>query len=101
MAERIAIVIDGGLPKNENWHETLLKQMSLIGGENRPALWDESLLLKLDELRRFRHLNRHRYNFTLKGDRVLDIAQKIEPIFQEIKESINKFNQWLDLQEVD
>ncbi len=98
IAERIAVVIDGGLPKSENWHEILLKQMSETGGENRPPLWESSLLLELDELRRFRHLNRHRYNVELTANRVIEIAKKIEPIFNQIKQSLDNFNHWLEKQ---
>lgn len=99
MAERVAVALDGGLPKQENWHQLLLRQMAETGGETRPPLWQGSLLLELDELRKFRHLARHRYNVHLKSDRTLSLAQQIPSIYEKVKEAVNLFISWLKSQE--
>lgn len=96
IGERIAVTLDGGLPQGENWHKTLLRQLAEQGGDERPPLWSGSLLLELDEYRKFRHLVRHRYNDELKPERVLMIAQEIQPILTKVRHAVAVFGQWLE-----
>lgn len=98
ISERVAVTLDGGLPRGENWHQELLKQMADSGGDNRPPLWSGSLLLELDEYRKFRHLARHVYKVELKSERVLALAHNIESVLIKIKRAISFFNDWLDQQ---
>lgn len=98
ISERVAVTLDGGMPKAENWHEQLLLQMAEIGGENRPPLWQGSLLLQLNDYRKFRHLARHNYNLQLRKERVLELAQQTDIIMAKIQEAIALFNQWLESQ---
>jgi len=98
ISERVAVTLDGGMPKTENWHEQLLLQMAEIGGENRPPLWQGSLLLQLNDYRKFRHLARHSYNIQLRKERVLELAKQLELIMEKIKIAIALFNQWLESQ---
>ncbi|WP_041229696.1 hypothetical protein [Rippkaea orientalis] len=69
--------------------------MADSGGNNRPPLWQGSLLLELDEYRKFRHLTRHNYQINLKGDHVLVLAQNIGFVMTRVREAIGRFNQWL------
>jgi len=98
ISERVAVTIDGGMPLGENWHQELLKQMAESGGDNRPPLWNGSLLLELDEYRKFRHLARHIYNIELKFERVLVLAQNVQLVLAKVKQAIALFNEWLDTQ---
>ncbi|MEB3337478.1 MAG: nucleotidyltransferase domain-containing protein [Leptolyngbyaceae bacterium] len=98
ISERVAVTLDGGLPKGDNWHELLLRQVADLGGDDRPPLWSGSLLLELDEYRKFRHLERHNYRIDLDPDRVLELAQKVEPVFEKVKRAIATFSQWLEAQ---
>jgi len=84
------------LPRGENWHQELLKQVAESGGDNRPPLWSGSLVLELDEYRKFRHLARHLYNIEFKPERVLALARKVQPILARVKQEIALFNEWLD-----
>jgi predicted nucleotidyltransferase len=95
LSERVAISWDGGLPKGDNWHEQLLYQVSNTRIKGRPPLWQDSLLLDLDEYRKFPHLNRHNYNFKLQADKVLELAQKVDSVASKVKLAVNQFNQWL------
>ena len=70
--------------------------MAEIGGENRPPLWEGSLLLQLNDYRKFRHLARHNYNLQLRKERVLEIAKQTEIIVAKIPAAIAIFNQWLE-----
>jgi hypothetical protein len=98
ISERVAVTLDGGLPRGENWHQELLKQIAESGGDNRPPLWSGSLLLELDEYRKFRHLARHIYNIELKPERVLALARNVQPVLAKVKQAIALFNEWLDNQ---
>ena len=98
ISERVAVTLDGGLPSGENWHQELLKQVAESGGDNRPPLWSGSLLLELDEYRKFRHLARHIYNIELKPERVLALARNVQPVLAKVKQAIALFNEWLDNQ---
>ena len=95
LSERVAVTLDGGLPKGDNWHELLLRQVAEVGGEDRPPLWAGALLLELDEYRKFRHLVRHTYNVQLKPERVLVLAQNVQPVFTKIQGAIALFSEWL------
>ncbi len=96
MSERVAVSLDGGLPTGKNWHEELLRQMAEPGSYNRPPLWQGSLLLELDEYRKFRHLVRHNYQVKLKAAQVLNLANKVIATSKKVKEAITKFNLWLE-----
>ncbi len=98
ISERVAVYLDGGLPKSKDWHLELLKQVAEPGGSNRPFLWSGALLLELDEYRKFRHLERHIYKIELKPDKVIALAKGVEPVFSKIKLAIAIFYQWLEKQ---
>ncbi|MGH8068624.1 MAG: nucleotidyltransferase family protein, partial [Candidatus Entotheonellia bacterium] len=74
LCERVAVALDGGLPQGERWHQVLLGHMGEPGGQGRPPLFSGSLLLELDEYRRFRHRVRHIYGYELEAERVLTLA---------------------------
>ncbi len=95
LAERVAVELDGGLPKGGNWHEQLLLRMSESGGQERPPLWDKALLQSLGEYRRFRHRVRHLYNFDLDHQRVLTLAQQVPSVFEQLQRAVEAFSEWL------
>lgn len=94
MSERVAVTLDGGLPKGKNWHQALLRQMA-EPGEKRPPLWSGALLFDLDEYRRFRHLVHHKYGDELRPDYVLGLAELAPQVAPKVKEAIARFSQWL------
>ncbi|MBR8826965.1 MAG: nucleotidyltransferase domain-containing protein [Gomphosphaeria aponina SAG 52.96 = DSM 107014] len=96
ISERVAVTLDGGLPRGENWHQQLLRQVADTGGENRPPLWCGSLLLELDEYRKFRHLVVHIYSVQLEQKKVLALGENVESVVGKMKEAIALFNEWLD-----
>lgn len=98
ISERVAVYLDGSIPKTKEWHLDLLKQVAEPGGDNRPPLWSGALLLKLNEYRKFRRLERHIYKIELKPEKVIKLAKNIEPTFQKIKQSVAVFSQWLEKQ---
>ncbi len=98
ISERVAVYLDGGLPKTQDWHLELLKQVAEPGGNDPPPLWSGALLLELDEYRKFRHLTRHIYKIDLKPTQVITLGENVEPIFNKIKSAVERFLQWLEEQ---
>lgn len=95
--ERIAIHIDGELPKGEDWHAELLSRMGRssdkISGE---TVIDQELLAKLKEYLRFRHLFRNIYGFQLKWERFEGLSLSLSDILGKLKVSIDAFVEKLD-----
>ncbi len=98
ICERVAVTLDDGLPQGERWHQILLGRMGEPGGGGRPPLFGGSLLLELDEYRRFRHRVRHIYGYELEADRVLDLASGIQPILTQVRKAVEVFGGWLESQ---
>jgi len=101
--ERVAVTLDGGLPRGEKWHQQLLRQVADVGGDNRPPLWSGSLLLELDEYRKFCHLVVHIYSVQLEQKKVLVLAQNVKPVVGKMKQAMPTagcayalFNEWLE-----
>jgi len=98
MSERVAVILDDGLPQGENWHQALLRQVAEPRGENRPPLWSGTLLIDLDAYRRFRHVVHHKYGDDLRPDYVLELAEMAPGMMPKIQSAIAQFNNWLDQQ---
>ena len=98
LCERVAVMLDGGLPQGERWHQRLLGQMGEAGGKGRPPLFGGSLLLDLDEYRRFRHRVRHIYGYELETERILTLARGVTPMLPRIRAAVSAFATWLDRQ---
>lgn len=94
--ERVAVNIDGELPKGEDWHTELLSQMArpLVG--IREAVINQDLLGKLREYLRFRHLFRHIYGFELKWQRFKTLSLSLSDILSELKDSFDVLKETLD-----
>lgn len=98
ICERVAVTLDGGMPQGEQWHRVLLGRMGEPGGGGRPPLFSGSLLLGLDEYRRFRHRVRHIYGYELEEERVLALAQGVKPILAQVQKAVEIFGKWLGSQ---
>ena len=104
ICERVAVTLDGGpsaslrtgLPRGERWHQALLGQMGESGGGGRPPVFGGSLLLELDEYRRFRHRVRHIYGYELETQRVLALARGVKPVLARVRKALEVFGQWLE-----
>ncbi len=91
----MVVTLDGGLPTGENWHQQLLQQAAELGGQGRPPLWGQSLLLELDVYRRFRHRVRNLYNLELDSEQVLALAQPVPALSEQLAQAIEQFGEWL------
>jgi predicted nucleotidyltransferase len=98
ICERVAVTLDSGLPQGERWHQELLGQMGEPGERGRPRLFEGSLLLELDEYRRFRHRIRHMYGYELEAEQVLTLARGVKSILERVEAAVGTFNAWLEEQ---
>ncbi len=88
--ERIALTVDGDLPKGERWHTDLLRLME-VETENRSAVIDHELGLKLHRYLRFRHLFRHTYGYELIWDELRPLVEGMSELFNALKGQIEGF----------
>ena len=94
--ERVAIYLDGGVPKGESWHKELLEQMVGKGPlQARPPVLSEETAERLDDYRSFRHRRRHRYGFELEWKKVRDLAEGMVDLWEEVKRQLRQFEEWL------
>ena len=56
LLESIAAVVDGHVPRGENWHQMLLQQVAAEVPAVRPAVISEETRRLLDDHRGFRHV---------------------------------------------
>ena len=94
-AERIFIAIakeiDTTVPKQENWHQALLEQMTVEIPRTRQAVLAIETFQGLDEFRRFRHVVRSNYAHQLDPNKVQEIARKLEGIGQDLIKDCQQF----------
>lgn len=92
----IALHCEQKIPEGKDWHRQLLEQMGRSVAQIRPALIPKSLMLDLDELRRFRHVVRSIYAFKLEPDLLLPIAQQLSQGYQQFEGDCTAFLKQLD-----
>lgn len=90
--ERIAIHMNGGLPKGEDWHTELLLQMAHPVEGIRESVISKEIMEKLKQYLRFRHLFRHIYGFELNWELFKGIALSLNSLFSELKDELERFS---------
>ncbi len=96
MNEQVAVSLDKGLPQGKNWHQALLFPVADPGGNKRPPLWTGSLLLDLNEYRKFRHAIRHRYGDELRADYVIALTELAPAVLIKLHRALTTLTDWLD-----
>jgi hypothetical protein len=84
--KNIAAAFENSLDDKSQWHSQLLQRMKLDLTPVRPAVLDDEMYDKLDELRRFRHLFRTNYAVRLDSRRlqlVLDKALELKSVYKQ------------------
>ncbi len=97
IAKRIAKEIDGHFPSGQEWHRELLEQVSRELPGKRPAAFSEKTFEMIDELRRFRHIFRAKYGFSLNPKKVYENLSLVHDLHSSVCEDIKAF---LDKMEV-
>lgn len=93
--ELIARQVDHSLPDGDMWHRDLLLQMASEQSV-RPAVMSQSMILVLDELRRFRHLVRNVYTFNLSPEKMKGLLDVLPGIWANLKTELLAFADFLD-----
>jgi hypothetical protein len=81
----IADEVDDRPPSGRDWHAVLLKAMAASGPLGRPPVIGPVTFRLLDDLRRFRHVSRHRYALELDEEGVgqnLAAVRRVLPLFE-------------------
>lgn len=87
--ERIALNLDGDLPRGEDWHVQLLHRMSTSVPDVRPPVITPDLESNLSEYLRFRHVFRNVYGFELKWHRLRELVDDMPGVYSELRSQID------------
>ncbi len=71
--ERIARAMGEPLPSGLGWHQKLLVEMGEPVAGQRPAVVRPETQQQLEDFRRFRHVERHRYGFELDWENMQEL----------------------------
>jgi len=93
--QEIAKTFENRIEDVSKYHRELLKRMQLNMPGIRPRLLSKESYLFLDELRGFRHVFRHSYDYELASDRVKDLKHKTLPNWRHIERDLNVFMDFL------
>lgn len=91
----IAVGVDGEEPTGQSWHKRLLDQMLLNIPGVRPSIISASLVPRLNDYLRFRHVFRNVYGFDLQWDKLSSLVKDHDEIYSDITSSIRSFIQFL------
>lgn len=78
------------MPKGESWHKELLV-LSFNPPEGKVAIFTQGIVERLHSYRNFRHRFVSGYGFQLKGEKMLELIDNIEPLWSDIKKAISDF----------
>jgi predicted nucleotidyltransferase len=89
--ERIAVTVDGELPRGAFSHVNLLAQMAQTLPDVRPAVLNEALWLRLQDYLAFRHFFRHAYGYTLEWPQLRPLVTDMPTTLTELHEQLLVF----------
>jgi len=89
--ERIAVRIEGGLPKSALWHVDLLNQMAEVREGIRPAVIDHRLWGLLKEYLGFRHFLRHAYGYDLSWVKMRPLVEGVVDTLAQLERRLGEF----------
>ena len=93
--KQIAQVIDGSVPDSSDWHRQLLRQAAAAIRQVRPPVLRLETLAMLNDYCSFRHVVRNLYSFSLKPERVTQLAEELPACWCCVKEDLENFLQAL------
>ncbi len=85
-----------GLPIGNQWHKELLEEMHLNISGVRTALISKKTMIKIDELRGFRHVFRNAYGFSIDPVKEQHLLINLAGISTEVKKDIKLFIKQMD-----
>jgi predicted nucleotidyltransferase len=89
--ERIAMTVDGALPRGAFSHANLLAQMTQARPGLRPSVLHEALWLSLQDYLAFRHFFRHAYGYTLDWAKLRPLVKNMPATLDAFKTQLTTF----------
>ncbi len=87
----VSLTFENTIADTAKYHRELLKRMHIEVPEIRPRVISEASFRLLDELRGFRHVFRHAYEFQLAPEKVADLKGKVLARWQGIEQDFDAF----------
>ncbi|MBA7496471.1 hypothetical protein ES702_07079 [subsurface metagenome] len=81
--EKRASLVDESVPTGLNWHQELIRQMSIEVSGVRPAVISAELRIALEEYRGFRHIVGNVYTYQLN-------PEKLEQLISMLRETLSR-----------
>jgi hypothetical protein len=98
MFEQVAKTFENNIEDLSKYHILLLKRMNIEIYKIRPQLISDEIFIVLNELRKFRHIFRHGYEYDLDQKRLLEISQQLIDNWAKINNDLTKFKIFLQEQ---
>ena len=92
---RIARELNGGVPRAEQWHRELIRNMALDIPAVRPAVIDTDLAGTLEEYLRFRHVFRNVYGAVLSAERMRSLEARVPATLEAFRNQVRSFLAWM------
>ena len=89
--ERIAVELDGELPRGGDWHSQLLNRMEEGVEGVRPRVLTRDLAERLRPFLRFRHLFRNIYGGQLRWERSTELLAEADEVWPLLKQQMQEF----------
>jgi len=91
----IAMLIDGNIPQDAHWHQSLLQQMTVEVPGVRPAVISELSCRTLDSYRSFRHIVRNIYTFQFDVTKLEQLVTGAPTAFAQVRAELLAFSDFL------
>ncbi|ETR65539.1 MAG: hypothetical protein OMM_14094 [Candidatus Magnetoglobus multicellularis str. Araruama] len=88
--------IDGEVPKGKDWHSKLIEQISKENKDIRPAIIGTKSAELLDEFKRFRHVVRNVYTFSLAPEKIGPLIRELPVLWKQIRVELIDFSRFLE-----
>ena len=92
---RISPVLNGGIPRGDQWDRDLIDDMTLDIPEVRPAVIDQGLARTLGEYLRFRHVFRNVYGGVLEAERMASLEKRLPETLAAFRDRVDTFLAWM------
>ena len=94
--ELIVTTIDGAMPKGENWHQMLLRQMTTEIPGLRPAVISKSTHNHLNDYRGFRHVVRNVYAYNFETEKLQKLVIDLPVTLAQVSAELLAFASFLE-----
>lgn len=88
--KRISKVYYHSIPKGTSWHKELLT-LSYNPPKGKLEIFNKNIVERLHPYLNFRHRFVSGYGFQLKGEKMVELIDNIEPLWKDIKKTIQIF----------